>query len=198
MLAPIRWPPLSGNTLFKGEYAVLKFEAEIKAAAEKYEIPFYLLCEQIRQESAFNPLATSPCGARGLMQIMPKTGYELGLKDHEFFDVEKNLDAGTRYFRQQFRSMKNMCETLPKGAVNACTEGDYYMLALACYNGGMGYVLKAINLCISQGLTVRWENVESMLTLPECTVRGKRPDHKQIRDYVARIWAKYKTAVGQP
>jgi membrane-bound lytic murein transglycosylase F len=172
----------------------MKFQDEIKTAAEKHQIPFELLSAQVQQESSFNPIATSHCGARGLLQLMPATGHELGLKDDEFFDVEKNLDAGARYLKQQYRSMKNMCETLPRTGVNACTVGDYWMLALACYNGGMGYVIKAINLCLQDGLSVRWETVSMKLSDPFCMVRGRHPDENQIRDYVARIWTKYKEA----
>jgi N12 class adenine-specific DNA methylase/2'-5' RNA ligase len=42
--------------------------------------------------------ALSPAGARGLMQIMPATGDELGLKDP--WDPEDNIRAGVRYLKQ--------------------------------------------------------------------------------------------------
>jgi hypothetical protein len=175
----------------------MPFETEIKAAAEKHKVPYALLYEQVRQESNFKPLAVSHCGARGLLQIMPSTGLGLGLKEDEFFDVEKNLDAGARYLRSQYLSCKRMIETMPKGATNACTDGDYWMLGLASYNGGIGYTLKTINLCMIEGLSIRWENCEGFYADERCAVRGKRPDHKQITDYVRRIWTKYKTELGK-
>ncbi|MDP3012687.1 MAG: transglycosylase SLT domain-containing protein [Candidatus Subteraquimicrobiales bacterium] len=168
-----------------------KFEKEIRTAAEKNQIPFELLYALVGQESSYNPLATSKCGARGLMQLMPATGAEMGLKEHEFFDVEKNLDAGAAYLRRQYRAAKNFITTL-KNVTNACVENDYWMFALASYNGGLGYTLKSINICIQEGLSIRWENVAPFYSDERCVVRGKWPDHKQITDYVRKIMANYK------
>lgn len=169
----------------------MPFEKEIKAAAEKYQIPFELLYAQVQQESDFNPQATSPCGARGLLQIMPATGQELGLKEAEFLDVEKNLDAGARYLRQMYDSVRKIIGSL-RYCTNACTMDDYYQLALAAYNGGLGYTLRAINLCKAAGMSIRWENVENFYSEPRVKIRGRTPDYKQIRNYVHRIWARYK------
>lgn len=171
-----------------------RFETEIRAAAEKNQIPFELLYAQVGQESSYYSLATSKCGARGLLQLMPATGAEMGLKEHEFFDVEKNLEAGAAYLRRQYRAAKNFITSL-KNVTNACIEDDYWMFGLASYNGGLGYTLKSINICIQEGLSIRWQNVESFYSDERCQVRGKRPDHKQITDYVRKIWAKYKKTV---
>lgn len=167
-----------------------KFESEIKTAAEKNQIPFELLYAQVGQESSYNPLAVSKCGARGLLQIMPATGHELGLGEDDFFDVERNLDAGARYLRRMYRACRHMVMSLPKTAVNACAEDDFWMFALASYNGGLGYTIAAINLCILKGLSVRWPNVEPFYE--QSQVRGRKPDHKQIIDYVRKIWMNYK------
>lgn len=169
----------------------MKFETEIRAAAEKNQIPFELLYAQVGQESSFNPLAVSKCGARGLLQLMPLTGKEMGLQEHEFFDVEKNLDAGAFYLRRQYRAVKNFITTL-KNINNTCMEDDYWMFALASYNGGLGYTLKALNLCIQEGLSIRWANAERFYSDECCQVRGRHPDHKQITDYVSKIWTDYR------
>jgi soluble lytic murein transglycosylase len=77
------------------------------------------------QESAFNPLAVSGAGARGLLQVMPAVGAELaasaGLKHFDpadLFDPAINLKLGSLHLADYLRRFK----TLP--------------LALAAYNGG--------------------------------------------------------------
>jgi soluble lytic murein transglycosylase len=59
-----------------------------------------------RRESAFFPSARSPVGARGLMQLMPATGAAvarkagLKLQTRELYDIERNIDLGSVYYRQ--------------------------------------------------------------------------------------------------
>ena len=52
----------------------------------------------IHAESGFNSHAVSPKGARGLMQLMPSTASNLGVKD--IFDPEANVGGGSRYLRE--------------------------------------------------------------------------------------------------
>ena len=52
----------------------------------------------IAAESNFDPLAISHQGAQGLMQLMPATARELGVKDA--FAPEENVQGGARYLRQ--------------------------------------------------------------------------------------------------
>lgn len=47
------------------------------------------------QESAFNPAAVSPQGARGVMQLMPGTARDMGVTD--VHDPEQNITGGVKY-----------------------------------------------------------------------------------------------------
>lgn len=70
----------------------------ITEASEKHRIDRALIESVIKAESAYNPRAVSPKGARGLMQLMPATAAELGVSDA--FDPQANIEAGTRYLQQ--------------------------------------------------------------------------------------------------
>ncbi|MBC7711999.1 MAG: lytic transglycosylase domain-containing protein [Rhizobacter sp.] len=58
----------------------------------------------IRQESAFNPLATSRVGAKGLMQLMPATAkrFNRKMKVKHLADPATNVSLGTKYLKQLF------------------------------------------------------------------------------------------------
>src|SRR6202034_1046171 len=70
----------------------------VKAASGAYKLDPDLVTSVIRAESGFNVHAISPKGAQGLMQLMPQTATQLGVKNA--FDPQANVEAGTRYLRE--------------------------------------------------------------------------------------------------
>jgi soluble lytic murein transglycosylase-like protein len=70
----------------------------VKDASGTYSLDPDLVTSVIRAESGFNVHAVSPKGAQGLMQLMPQTATQLGVKDA--FDPQANVTAGTRYLRE--------------------------------------------------------------------------------------------------
>ncbi len=91
-------------------------------ASQKYGVDTKLILAVIRTESNFIADAISHVGAQGAMQIMPQTALDLGLD--EPFNPNDNVEAGTRYLKQQLDRFKSL------------------ELALAAYNAGPGNVIK--------------------------------------------------------
>ncbi|RKU05473.1 hypothetical protein C6501_19655 [Candidatus Poribacteria bacterium] len=104
----------------------------VQQIAKKHNISIELMLAIIYVESKFNPMAVSKTGAGGLMQMMPGTAKEYGLKVptysnklkpnfdrkvDERFDAEKNLNAGLRYFNYLLEKYLNNL-TLALGAYN--------------------------------------------------------------------------------
>ena len=70
----------------------------VKTASGTYRLDPDLVNSVIRAESGFNTRAVSPKGAQGLMQLMPQTASELGVRNA--FDPRANVEGGTRYLRE--------------------------------------------------------------------------------------------------
>jgi soluble lytic murein transglycosylase-like protein len=70
----------------------------VNAAGDQHNIDPDFINSVIHAESGFNPRAVSPKGARGLMQLMPQTATQLGVKNS--FDAGANVEGGTRYLRE--------------------------------------------------------------------------------------------------
>jgi soluble lytic murein transglycosylase-like protein len=70
----------------------------VKDVSGTYQLDPDLVTSVIRAESGFNVRAVSPKGAQGLMQLMPQTASQLGVRNA--FDPQANVEAGTRYLRE--------------------------------------------------------------------------------------------------
>ncbi len=75
-----------------------KLSPLLRAAGEKTGVKPELLHAVIEVESAFSPCAVSPKGAMGLMQLMPATAGQLGVRNP--FDARQNVDAGAKWLKQ--------------------------------------------------------------------------------------------------
>lgn len=98
-----------------------RFEALVLEHATRHAIRPELVRAVIQVESGFNPVARSPKGALGLMQLMPATARDLGVDDP--YDPAQNIRGGTAYLRQLLNRYN-----------------DDERLALAAYNAGPGAV----------------------------------------------------------
>ncbi|HSP13298.1 MAG TPA: lytic transglycosylase domain-containing protein [Thermoanaerobaculia bacterium] len=77
--------------------AAMPYGDIIHEKAEKYDVDPLLVAAVIEQESKFEHTARSQVGARGLMQLMPRTGQWMGA--HDLYDPEQNVDAGVKYIK---------------------------------------------------------------------------------------------------
>lgn len=77
----------------------------IDEAAELHDVDPALVRAVIHAESAFNPRAVSPKGARGLMQLMPGTARMMGVRNA--FSPASNIHGGTKYLAQLLRRYRN-------------------------------------------------------------------------------------------
>lgn len=127
------WKQVAIFTLAKAKYwddvAVrfpMAYKTQVQKNAQEQKLNPAIIFGLIRRESAFNKNAHSPVGARGLMQIMPKTGQQIAreLKEkwsnkNKLFEPVTNVKYGAYYYKKLLDRF-----------------GGHYALAAAAYNAG--------------------------------------------------------------
>jgi soluble lytic murein transglycosylase-like protein len=142
-------------------------------------VPWKLIKSQVKQESAFNPLATSTVGAKGLLQLMPATDLEID-NETDAWNPDGNVKDGIEYLVDQYIHLPEID-----------TKGERWKFSLGAYNGGRGYINKALEMARNHGERhwQEWDVTSPYLKSEFCVVNGKTPDHLQITGYVANVWA---------
>ncbi len=106
-----QWHDYAIRTIAKGNYFddlgirfPMPFTNQVEKYASKRKLEPAFVYGIIRRESAFNPQARSPVGARGLMQLMPATAKQvsknLNLKSpsrHDLYRPAFNINLGSKY-----------------------------------------------------------------------------------------------------
>jgi len=103
-----------------------QYEPLIHKVSSKHGISPQLVSAVMRVESCYDRKAVSRAGARGLMQLMPATARELGVRDS--FDPEQNVEGGVRYLKAMLERFNHDLD-LGLAAYNAGPE------AVAAYQG---------------------------------------------------------------
>ncbi len=75
-----------------------QYDLIIRSMAQKYDVDPELIHSIIRAESNYDSRAVSPKGAVGLMQLMPDTAKEYGVKDR--YDPLENIEGGVKYLKE--------------------------------------------------------------------------------------------------
>lgn len=140
----------------------------IREGATRLGWDWRLLASVVYQESKFIPDDESWAGAQGLMQLMPETARQFGVKD--VHDPVQNIKAGVKYLESLERYW----------AKSVDDPQERLKFVLASYNVGLSHIIDAKKLTAKYGKDAkRWSgNVESFLL--------KKSDPKYYRDPLAK------------
>ena len=117
------------------------YDGLILINARAHDVPPALVKAVIAAESLFDADAVSHAGAQGLMQLMPATAQQMGVRDP--FRPDENVDGGTRYLRAMLDRYGDMTRAL--AAYNAGpTAVDYYR-GVPPYPETRDYVTRVLN-----------------------------------------------------
>jgi membrane-bound lytic murein transglycosylase F len=116
-----------------------QYDELLKQHAASLNWDWRLLAAQTFQESRFKPDARSWAGAGGLLQLMPATAREFGVRNA--FDPEDNVQGAVRFLKwlQEYWE-----DRVPD-------EGERLKFILASYNAGAGHVEDARRLTAKYG-----------------------------------------------
>ena len=154
--------------------------------ADRYGFDWRLVTAQMYQESRFDPKATSFAGARGLLQVMPKTAKQMGFR--ELDDPDKGIHAGIKYLdwvRDRFDDDLEFA--------------DRMWFTLAAYNAGYGHVDDARRLAVKKGWDPdRWfGHTEKAMLLLGRKEYARKAKHGYVRgrepvNYVTNIRSRFR------
>lgn len=171
------------------------YDAYFRQAAQATGWDWRLIAAQCYQESAFDPNAVSWAGARGLMQIMPRTAEHLGLPAGKIHSPAENIAAAARYIRE-------LTELF--GDIRDRSERQKFVLA--SYNGGYAHIRDAMALARKHGKNPHsWQDVSFFvlnLSRPEYyrdpVVRHGYMIGSETAGYVQAIMERWRMYGGNP
>ena len=119
LIAAVAVAPTTAELVSDAVLAARPYAGLISTVAASYQLDARLVHAVIEQESNYQPRARSKKGAKGLMQLMPDTARQYGLRNS--YDPKSNLEAGIRHLKDLMSRLD-----LPT--------------ALAAYNAGEGAI----------------------------------------------------------
>lgn len=136
---------------------VSPFDHFFRESGRENGIDWRLMAAQGYHESRFNPDRVSWAGARGIMQIMPRTARAYNLDASRLAEPESNISTAAKIMRDLDCSL----------AKKVADPKERIKFVLAAYNGGIGHVYDAIALAAKYGKNPQvWNgNVEQALLM---------------------------------
>ena len=132
------------------------FDHLFKKYAAEIGWDWRLIASLAYNESNFDTTAVSWIGAKGLMQLMPKTARALGVPEGKEQNAEESVKAATKYLAQLGRSFSKVTD-----------PNEKIKFILASYNAGIGHVFDVMALAEKYGKNkyVWDDNVETYILL---------------------------------
>ncbi|MBI5527781.1 MAG: transglycosylase SLT domain-containing protein [Deltaproteobacteria bacterium] len=157
--------PSSAELKFWKRMFPLAFKPHVEASSAANKLDPLLILAVMREESNFRPKVNSPVGARGLMQIMPRTG--------KLIAVRKNV--------QEFD-----VDDLYRPSVNTLFGGWYLRELVVKFNGQLPLAVSGYNA--GPGAVERWLRNMGNLDLDEFV---EEIPYKETRNYCKRVLQTY-------
>ncbi len=132
------------------------YDSLFKKYAQEIDWDWRLLASLAYTESNFDTTAVSWAGAKGLMQLMPRTARLMGVPKGKEQNPEESIKAAVKYIAAMDKSLQRIPD-----------KEERIKFVLASYNAGLGHVFDAIALAEKYGKNKNvWTNqVEKFILL---------------------------------
>jgi soluble lytic murein transglycosylase-like protein len=133
---------LLASVLYPKAQMKTEYDDLIRSIAQKYRVEHKLIHSIIRAESNYDRFAVSPKGALGLMQLMPATAIQYGVKN--VFNPKENIEGGVKYLKDLIK-LYNGKTDLVLAAYNAGQEAVKKYKGIPPYKETRNYISKIMN-----------------------------------------------------
>ena len=129
-----------GSILSLKDGKISHFDQLFKKYAKEIDWDWRVLASLAYTESNFDTTAVSWAGAKGLMQLMPKTAYAMGVPVGKEHNAEESIKAASKYLALTARSFTKITD-----------PDEKVKFILGSYNAGIGHIFDAMALAEKYG-----------------------------------------------
>ena len=114
-------PAASKPIVSPADFLPERYVSMVSSLADKHGVSWQLIGALIKFESNFKSKVTSNKGARGLMQLTPRTASRYRVTPTELYDPYKNIEAGVKHLKMLIERYSGDLEL----AIAAYNTGEY-------------------------------------------------------------------------